>query len=311
MESLNPPVDTTHEEPAGSPLKHAQSQGLLSPTVVMFLILATVACAGNLIVPFLFERMMPGNAPGITLPLVLGSLFVGLLLSEFGLIAYWANSNSIPLASRCIGVCMFDFLFGICLVIGCHAWGGMPIAFAITMIAVSSVFGFASWGLISLWDRLLGFQVVLTSTTSSIIDREIRERQFGIGTLLISMVLFAVGFVVIKQILPTNGQPWLPSFFDYVIIAVWFTWLFVAISVIVWVNRNAVLANASRSKWVGVLLSLVCVGPIVFQWLASLLLGTSLFKLGGPMGDSVSMLIAYCIAIGLTAGCSLTVSLMR
>jgi hypothetical protein len=290
-------MNTSQVEPLSTeqPQLEAASFGLPSPINIAFLALLAMSCTGNIFGPIGMEMIFPQIGTNrITTKLVVGSILIGLLLSEFSLIAYWASCDSRPIAHRMIVVSSVGVLLGICLIFGCHAWPGMPLGFAVIAILSSWLFGLINWGFMRIWDRLAKVRVHSSESKDS---DSINERQFGVGSLLWVMTLFAVSFVTIKLILPKNADHWPGGASDYLGMAMWLGWLVSGISILSSVVRNAVLG---QSVFYGVCAFMLLIfGPMVFQFVSYFLFGINRFPV---KVNAFELCIAYCITLGTLIG---------
>jgi hypothetical protein len=278
---------------------------------VMFAMLLLVSCICNMLGPLAMDKVFL-NSQGyavstlrpfyIHLEEILGYVLTGLLTSEYVMIGYWAVSDDRSLAYRSIIVSGIGVLLGVCLVIGCYAWPGMPLFAAICILVSSWLFGYTTWGLINLWDRLFKIR---TASSQSRIERKLKKQQFGIGYLLVVMTVIAIGMIAVKATIPKNLNPWLGGIVEYFWLALWFGWLYLGVSVVAWTLKNAVLG---WSLGYGCLLTLLILfGPLIFQLVASMILPGQLLAFSS--GNDLTA--AYIIESGVVGGSVLGAFLMR
>jgi hypothetical protein len=277
----------------------------------MFAMLFLLSCACNLLGPLVMEKAFPVsvtyrvNMSGpiyFDLVEILDFVLVGLLISEYVMIGYWAVSDHRSLAYRSIIVSGIGVMLGVCLVVGCKVWPPFPLGVAICILVSSWLFGYTTWGLMNLWDWHLKIR---TASSLSTIESRLKKQQFGIGYLLVVMTVIAIGIIAVKATIPRNLNPWLGGIEEYCWLAIWFGWLFLGVSVLAWTLKNAVLGWSLGYFCLSTLLILF--GPLAFQWVAVKLLA-------GPFrmfSSGYELIAAYSIESGLVVGCLLGVFLMR
>lgn len=211
----------------------------------------------------------------------------GLLIGEFHLIAFWMLMEPISLLRKLLLGSCAGFSLAACLVIGSQVWEGMPQAAAIFLWLVGIVLPFAFAVGLLVWSVLIRTNALPLQLWSG----NAKQVQYGVRFLLISTVVVAVAFSLIRVSLPSNQDRWL-SALELGSLVFWFIWLVSSTSLFAWMVVTTIMRSTLFLTGVVVLLTIF--GPVFFQLIASMVLLNRFaiqFRLWAP--------IPHAMAIGL------------
>ena len=216
-----------------------------------------------------------------------------------------------PIHYRLLSGGFTSFLLLISLIVGLQTLPGLPVGIVITiLLAGTAITAFVAL-LIAVAKRKGGYTIVLPLENEWTILAG--SKQYGIGYLLFTMVAVAITLVVAKASIPKESSAWLTGR-EYIKIGVWFGWLIFATSVILWfacltiLRERIFLRNRPTRSFVSFLVC-IAVGPIVFQWVATWILGRNgRFRLTLTIEY---ILMAYGMCGGLVTAFALVLFLVR
>ncbi len=273
---------------------------------IVFLLLSLIAVVGNLATLTLITLWI-GNKD----LRFIGSALFGFVLAQSSLIGLWMALGRWPIHYRLLSGGFTSVLLLISLIVGLQALPKMPVGFAIMLLLAGTAITALVALLIAVAKRIGGYTIVLPRENEWTIPT--RSNQYGVGYLLFIMVAVAITLVVAKASIPKNSDAWLTGR-EYFIMSVWFGWLIFATSVILWfacltiLRERIFLRNRPSRSFVSMLVC-IAIGPIVFQWLASWILGMSGFTRFDLTMEYI--LMAYSMCGGLVTAFALVLFLVR
>ncbi len=237
----------------------------LVPFRISFLSIAILSALGNLVVPFALSLIRIDSVGIWNFQTVWVGALNGLLIGEFVAVAFWMMYDPLSLSKKLLLGTFVGLLLAACLVLGMQVWPGMPMVAGVFLLIVGSVFPSLFACILYGVKRITMLKNGRTFTSKS----QSTSRQYGIGFLLLVMVVVALTITLIRSVLPTGGDGWL-STWEFVYLAVWFVWLSIGVTLFIWFPFLAVL----RTTWFNVRVSLVLAifGPSLFDWFSGFML---------------------------------------
>lgn len=276
------------------------------PIRVLLVLLIVVALVTNLITPYMFE-LLKNMIPRLrsTVPRLiydyLGAFFFGLKFSEYSLLGFALAYFPMPRFQRAAFVFGLTTLFLIVFMIGLQAWD-FPFLAAV-ILTVGSWAGVALIGVLATILKRAGWTIQHASLSTT---PEKQSQQFNIRFLLYLMV--GVGFftAMLKMVLPK--KPGGDLSVDLPSICLWLLWLFCSISVVLLLTVFALLhPKPGRARIM--LLLLMIFGPLLFHWVASIILSQS--QIAPLKFTFESLALVYSVVIGIFGGMSVVLLPLR
>jgi hypothetical protein len=163
-------------------------------------------------------------------------------------------------------------------------------------------------GLTTTWLLTRGFRRCKAYVPAEISSRQpsitSRGSQYGIKFLLALMATTAMSIQIVRSTLPNNLAAWMNGG-EYIFIVLWFLWLILGISVLIWLQCLVFLEHRRRRWMVVGWLICMALGPLVFQMVSiyAIFGSASRFYMTLKIDLSYQLIaIAYFIMLGLVAG---------